>query len=250
MTLPRSLLLVLLAAPVGALAGCARHQVQPNAAVSADPAPAVSGERGHAAAPPPNTEPQAVAPDAAADSLLTDVRAVDSTIVVELRYLGSRNFTGAPLPGYAANRALLRRAAAAALGRVQARLGTGGLGLRVWDAYRPVRATLAMVAWAERTGQTHLLDDGYIARRSRHNQGVAVDLTLVDRGTGTELDMGTPFDTFSAEAHTANATGRVLRYRQILVRAMESEGFANYDQEWWHFSYPVQGAVPFDRVVQ
>jgi len=42
----------------------------------------------------------------------------------------------------------------------------------------------------------------------------------------------------------------VLRYRQILVRAMEAEGFINYDQEWWHFSYPVEGAVPFDRVIR
>jgi D-alanyl-D-alanine dipeptidase len=99
-----------------------------------------------------------------------------------------------------------------------------------------VRATLAMVDWAERTGQRVLLDSGYIARRSRHNLGVAVDLTA--------------FNNFTAAAHTANATGRVLRYRQILVRMMESEGFTNYHKEWWHFSYVVEGAVPFDRVIR
>ena len=55
---------------------------------------------------------------------------------------------------------------------------------------------------------------------------------------------------FTAAAHTANATGRVQRYRQILVRTMESEGFTNYDQEWWHFSYPLDGAVPFDRLIR
>jgi D-alanyl-D-alanine dipeptidase len=158
---------------------------------------------------------------------------VDSTIRVDARYAGANNFTGAPLPGYDAPRALLRREAAAALGRVQARLRTGGLGLLVFDGYRPVRATLAMVEWAERTGRVDLLNDGYIARRSRHNQGVAVDLTLVDPASGAQLDMGTPFDTFSEAAHTANASGRVLRYRQILVRVMESEGFANYEKEWW-----------------
>lgn len=190
------------------------------------------------------------APDAVADTLLVDVRSVDSTIQVQARYATADNFTGAPLPGYEANRAFLHRDAAAALGRVQARLRTGGLGLRVFDGYRPVRATRAMVGWAERTGQRALLDSGYIARRSRHNLGVAVDLTMVDLETGTEVPMGTPFDTFATEAHTANATGRVRRYRQILVRVMESEGFTNYDKEWWHFSFPVEGEVAFDRVVR
>jgi D-alanyl-D-alanine dipeptidase len=179
-----------------------------------------------------------------------DVRSVDSTILVDARYAGANNFTGARLPGYDRPRVLLRREAAAALGRVQARLRSGGLGLLVFDGYRPVRATLAMVDWAERVGRTSLLDDGYIARRSRHNQGVAVDLTLVDPASGTELDMGTPFDSFSEAAHTANATGRVLRYRQLLVRVMESEGFAHYEKEWWHFSFPVAGAVPFDKVIR
>jgi D-alanyl-D-alanine dipeptidase len=187
--------------------------------------------------------------DGAAESLLVDVQSVDSTIRVDARYAGSNNFTEARLPGYDAPRVLLRREAAAALGRVQARLRTGGLGLLVFDGYRPVRATLAMVDWAERTGRTDLLDDGYIARRSRHNQGVAVDLTLVDPASGTQLDMGTPYDTFSEAAHTANATGRPLRYRQILVRVMESEGFTNYEKEWWHFSYSVPGALPFDKVI-
>ena len=185
----------------------------------------------------------------AAESLLVDVQSVDSSIRVDARYAGANNFTGAPLPGYEAPRALLRREVAAALGRVQARLRTGGLGLLVFDGYRPVRATLAMVDWAERTGRADLLNDGYIARRSRHNQGVAVDLTLVDPASGTQLDMGTPFDTFSEVAHTANAAGRVLRYRQLLVRAMESEGFTNYEKEWWHFTYSVPGALPFDKVI-
>src|SRR5688572_8431139 len=123
-----------------------------------------------------NTAELPVATDGSADSLLVDVRALDSTIRVDARYAGPDNFTGAPLPGYEAPRALLRREAAAALARVQARLQTGGLGLLVFDGYRPVRATLAMVKWAEQSRRRHLLDDGYIARRSRHNQGVAIDL--------------------------------------------------------------------------
>jgi len=194
--------------------------------------------------------PLPIAPDAVAESLLVDVRSADGTIQVDARYATADNFTGQPLPGYEAPRALLRREVAAALGRVQARLRSGGLGLRVFDGYRPVRATLAMVEWAERTGRRELVDSGYIARRSRHNLGVAVDLTMVDLVSETEVPMGTPFDSFTPEAHTANAEGRVQRYRQILVRAMESEGFENYEKEWWHFSYPIEGALSFDRVIR
>jgi D-alanyl-D-alanine dipeptidase len=197
-----------------------------------------------------DTVPFRPAPDAAADSLLVDIRSVDSTIEVQARYATADNFTGAPLPGYEANRAFLRREAAEALGRVQRRLQTGGLGLRVFDAYRPVRATAAMMDWAERTGRRALLDSGYIARRSRHNLGVAVDLTLVDAGSRTELPMGTAFDQFTEAAHTANATGRERAYRDILLRVMESEGFQNYEMEWWHFSYPVEGETAFDKVIR
>jgi zinc D-Ala-D-Ala dipeptidase len=238
---PRSAVLTLLAS-LALSTACAR----PPATATRPPAPVeASGASTSIEAP-----PQPVAPDALADSALVDVRSADSTIQVDARYATPNNFTGAPLPGYEAPRALLRREVAAALARVQARLRTGDMGLRVFDGYRPVRATLAMVDWAERTRRRALLDSGYIARRSRHNLGVAVDLTLVDLATGTEVPMGTPFDTFTEAAHTANAEGRVRRYREILVRAMESEGFANYDQEWWHFSYQVEGAVPFDRVIR
>ena len=197
----------------------------------------------------PQDPEYAIAPDRAADSLLVDVQELDSTIQVEMRYQTANNFTGAPLPGYDANRAFLRREAAEALARVQARLRSRDLGLRVYDAYRPFRATTAMVEWAERTGQAHLLDDGYIARRSRHNMGVAIDLTLVYLPTGAVLEMGTPYDTFSEAAHTANAEGEIRRNRQTLVEAMAAEGFENYDMEWWHFSYSVENPVPFDRRV-
>jgi D-alanyl-D-alanine dipeptidase len=197
-----------------------------------------------------NTAPAPTAPDSVAASLLVDVRALDSTISVEARYATTNNFTGAILPGYEANRALLRREAAVALARVQARLRREGLGLRIYDGYRPVRATLAMVSWAERSGNTWVLEQGYVARRSRHNQGVAVDLTLIDLASGVPLDMGTPFDTFAPSAHTANATGLARDNRQRLKHAMEAEGFTNYDQEWWHYIYPVQDPVPFNLVIR
>jgi D-alanyl-D-alanine dipeptidase len=173
--------------------------------------------------------------DAAA---LVDVRAIDPTIRVDIRYATADNFTGAPLPGYEVPLPLLRPEAARALARVQARLRADGLGLKVFDGYRPVRATLAMVAWAERTGNGWVLDQGYVARESGHNRGATVDLTLVRLDGGGELDMGTAYDVFSEAAHTASATGTVAANRATLVRAMEAEGFANFDKEWWHFRLP------------
>ena len=200
-------------------------------------------------APPINTVEEAIAPDRAADSLLVDVQALEPAIVVDMRYATANNFTGAPLPGYVANRAYLRREAAAALARVQRGLRQQGLGLKVFDAYRPARATQAMVEWTARADRADLLRDGYIASRSRHNLGLAIDLTLVDLVTRQELEMGTPFDTFSSAAHTANASGAIAANRQRLKLAMEQEGFVNYDQEWWHFSFSVPDPLRFDRPV-
>jgi D-alanyl-D-alanine dipeptidase len=199
---------------------------------------------------PPNTAELPVGSHADAETLLVDLRSLDSTIVVEMRYATANNFTGAVLPGYEANRAFLRREAARALARVQRQAAAAGYSLKVWDAYRPVRATLAMVDWTRRVNREDLLRDGYIASRSRHNLGLAIDLTLVERMSGRELAMGTPYDTFSSAAHTANATGEVARNRALLKRLMEAEGFANYDKEWWHFSFNAPNPVVFDVVVR
>lgn len=200
----------------------------------------------------PPEPPFTPAPDSLARQLLVDVRSLDSTIVTEARYATTNNFTGAVLPGYHANRVLLRREAAEALARVQRRLLSGGMGLKVFDGYRPVRATVGMMAWAERTGRQQLFVDGYIASRSRHNLGLAIDLTLVDHSMGgREVDMGTPYDTLNESAHWANATGRTLRYRQLLRRVMEEEGFRQYEKEWWHYSFEVPGDTPaFDLEVR
>jgi D-alanyl-D-alanine dipeptidase len=202
-----------------------------------------------APAPAVNTPPLDIASDSVARALLTNVQLVEPTIIVDAKYSTADNFTGAPLPGYEANRALLRREAAAALARVQKRARAEGVALKVFDAYRPARATIAMVEWAEKTGQQRLVRDGYIASRSRHNLGVAVDLTLIG-GDGRELDMGTPFDTFSPAAHTANASGEVATNRRLLVQLMGAEGFTNYEKEWWHFSYTVSNPLRFDLVIR
>jgi D-alanyl-D-alanine dipeptidase len=190
------------------------------------------------------------APDDAADSLLVDVRTIDSTIVVDMRYAGKNNFTGAPLPGYEANKAYLRGEAVAALAVVQEDLRLQGMGLKIFDAYRPVRASEAMVAWTERVNRPDLLKDGYIAARSRHNLGVAVDLTLIDLATRAEITMGTPFDYFSPAAYTKNASGFLAKNRQMLKKVMERQGFRNYEKEWWHYTYEVENPVRFDRVIR
>ena len=199
---------------------------------------------------PVNTAETAIAPDRVADSLLVDVQSLAPDLVVDMRYTTANNFTGAPLPGYIANRAYLRREAAAALSRVQRALRERGLGLKVFDAYRPARATEAMVDWTARANRADLLRDGYIASRSRHNLGLAIDLTLIEPATGRELEMGTEFDTFSSAAHTANASGAIAANRQLLKSAMEREGFASYDQEWWHFSFSGPEPLRFDVPVR
>ena len=199
---------------------------------------------------PANAENTAVASNATADTLLVDLATITPPPIVELRYATPNNFTGAPIPGYEANRAFLRREAAAAFQRASTALAAQGYRVKVWDGYRPVRATDAMVAWTRRVGRTDLLRDGYIAERSRHNLGLAVDCTLVDARTGRELDMGTGFDTFSKAAHTYSASGAQLANRLILRRAMSAAGFVPYDDEWWHFAVPIPNAPRFDRVIR
>ena len=212
--------------------------------------PDVQPARDSLAAVSAEADPTPMGTAAQAETLLVDVQSLAPDIVVEMRYATANNFTGAPLPGYEANRALFRREAAAALARVQQRLEQDGLGLKVFDAYRPVRATRGMMEWTERVGREDLVRDGYIASQSRHNLGLAIDLTLVDLSTGHELEMGTPYDEFTAAAHTANAEGAVADRRRMLVEVMEAEGFTNYEQEWWHFSFPVPDPLRFDVIVR
>ncbi|MEO7998525.1 MAG: M15 family metallopeptidase [Gemmatimonadaceae bacterium] len=229
-----------------AMVACNKSSDKPNAAEStaAVAAPVTANQSVRAA----DTIPTGT--DAQADSLLVDVQSIDKTIVVDMRYRNASNFTGAPLPGYQGNHAFMRREAALALAQVQASLKPQGLGLKIWDAYRPVRATLEMVAWTVRVHRENLVRDGYIADKSKHNLGVAIDLTLINRANGRELDMGTPHDEFSTNAHTANATGAVAANRAILVNAMAAQKFANYDQEWWHFSFDVPNPLRFDMIVR
>ena len=202
--------------------------------------------------PEPEPEPEPPPPPDPRDYLnpvpegMVDSCTLAPDMLCSIAYHTADNFVGSPLPGYGAPAAWMLEVPALALLEVHRSLADKGVGLIVFDAYRPIRATLAMVAWAERTEQTHLLS-GYIARRSGHNHGHTVDLTLYDLGTGEELDMGCPFDTLDERAHTANAQGQVLDNRMTLVNAMKAQGFRNYSKEWWHYRfYPTEGTVPRD----
>ena len=168
---------------------------------------------------------------------LVDVHSFGPGIRVNLSYRTKRNETGAPLPGYCENWALMHDRAAFSLGQIQRYLRRRGLGLLILDAYRPVRATEALVRWAERTGRGGAVGT-YIARRSRHNTGSAVDITLVRDRDGKRLRMGG--FALGPSSHTYNASGRILRNRLALKSAMERFGFSGYLNEWWHFEHHIR----------
>lgn len=151
-------------------------------------------------------------------------------------YHRADNFTGAQLPGYGAPGAWLLKAAAANIASVNAEFHALGLGLVVYDAYRPRRATVAMVSWCETHGATWILEQGYASPKSRHNTGNTIDIGLWDLSTGEALDMGTSWDTFAPSSHTLNADGDVLSRRLLLRDTMKTHGWQGYSKEWWHFN--------------
>jgi D-alanyl-D-alanine dipeptidase len=174
-----------------------------------------------------------------------DVRVALPDAQFAIAYATAVNFVGAVLPGYGAPGAWLRTPAIEGLQRVARTAERQGLGLIIYDAYRPVRATEAMWSWAINTGNRWLFDDGWVVRRSRHNTGIAVDLSLTDRA-GRPLDMGSPFDAFIEASFTANATGLAAENRQLLRTLMVDAGFSPLDQEWWHFEWPMVDASRCD----
>ena len=175
---------------------------------------------------------------------LVDVHRYGPGIALDITYAGTDNITGRRLPGYCEAWALMLEPAARDLGRVQRYLRRRNRGLLIMDAYRPARATRALVRWAERTGRGHLVGT-YIARRSRHNLGSAVDLTLVRASDGKRLRMGR-YDALGPGSHTFDATGAVLRNRLALKAAMERFGFTNYWREWWHYEHRLTGTSYLD----
>ncbi len=166
----------------------------------------------------------------------TDLATLEPSMRFDIRYHTENNFTGAPLPGYAAPGAWMLDEAARRVVSIHRELHESGYGLLVYDAYRPRRATLAMVKWAETSGNLHLVQDGYIARNSLHAQGTTIDLTLFALDTGELLEMGTEWDAFHEGSHTNNATGLAGENRRTLAAPFLARGFRGYRKEWWHFT--------------
>ncbi len=173
---------------------------------------------------------------------LTDLRAMPG-LRFHIGYHRADNFTGSPVVGYGAPGAWLLDEAAGRLARVLQALARERLALVVYDAYRPRRAAHAMADWCERSGLGYLTN-GYIARESRHSRGVAIDVGLCQRTSGAWLPMGTEWDAFDPGSWFANATGPARVHRRLLREAMQAQGFAPYDREWWHFELRLDPLPP------
>lgn len=191
-------------------------------------------------------------------------------VSTELRYATAHNFVGEKIDGYRQPRCIMTHQALIALRNVQKELLPFGLGLKVFDAYRPQRAVDHFVRWAgnlddtrmkaefyPRVDKKNLFKDDYIAARSGHSRGSTVDLTIVAlRGgaSGNELDMGTRFDFFGPESwpdHPAMTTEQRAN-RLLLQLVMKKHGFKPYPKEWWHFTLEAEPfpATYFDFPVE
>ena len=169
----------------------------------------------------------------------------------DAKYATWDNFTGKPVEGYVANRILGTRALCTALRQAQETAASLGLGLLLWDGYRPTRAVERFVQWSHeaddgRTKQRHypnidrtaMFEQGYVASRSAHSRGSTVDLTLYRLATcelaamGGDHDLMDPISHHGAEGITASEATN----REHLRSVMEACGFGAYEREWWHYT--------------
>ena len=171
-------------------------------------------------------------------------------VIQEIRYYSTYNFIGDRIDGYEEPCSLLTVEAARALKAVAGELLVQGYRLKIFDAYRPACAVKHFVLWGIEDQDIRmkpyfypslekqaLFSEGYIASKSSHSRGSALDLTLLDMRTGKELDMGGPFDFFSELSHPdfRGITDEQYANRMILQKAMVRNGFLPLDCEWWHF---------------
>jgi zinc D-Ala-D-Ala dipeptidase len=181
-------------------------------------------------------------------------------IVIELRYYTEHNFVGERIDGYLKPRCILTKEAANALLQVQEELKAFGLGLKIFDAYRPQQAVDHFVRWANNLEDTRtkaefypdinkntLIKDAYIAGKSSHSRGSTVDLTIISLQSetrGKELDMGTHFDFFGLTSWPLfpGQPPDLRAHRMLLHILMKKHGFKPYQEEWWHFTL---GNEPF-----
>ncbi|MCY7327181.1 MAG: D-alanyl-D-alanine dipeptidase [Saprospiraceae bacterium] len=199
------------------------HEESPTADMKA--APANSGT------PSPTKPTPGIKPGLLAQHGFTEVITLDPSIRLDIRYATTDNFTKAKI--YDCPRCLLRPAAAAAIAKAHKMLQKKGLGLKMFDCYRP--RPYQQRLWDKVPNADYVTPP---AKGSMHSRGAAVDLTIVD-ASGKELDMGTPYDFFGVAAHTdhANLPAKVLANRRLLRETLEAVGFRGIRTEWWHFSF-------------
>jgi D-alanyl-D-alanine dipeptidase len=181
---------------------------------------------------------------------LVELAPLDPGFHLDIRYATANDFLGTPV--YSQARAFLQRPAAEALLRVQQKLKPLGYGLLIHDAYRPWYVTKIFWDATPPEGKIFVADP---AQGSRHNRGCAVDLTLYDLTSGKPIEMPGTYDEMSPRSYPDYPGGTSLQrwHRDLLRRAMESEGFTVYEAEWWHFDYkdwkeyPILN-VPFEKL--
>jgi D-alanyl-D-alanine dipeptidase len=165
---------------------------------------------------------------------LVELTTLDLAIHLDIRYATSNDFLGTPV--YTQARAFLQRPAAEALVRALHKLQPLGYGLLIHDAYRPWYVTKIFWDATPPEGKIFVADP---SQGSRHNRGCAADLTLYDLATGKPVEMPGTYDEMSPRSFPDYPGGTSLQrwHRDLLRRAMESEGFTVYEHEWWHFDY-------------
>jgi len=163
---------------------------------------------------------------------LIDLEKFIPSLVLDIRYATTNNFTGEKI--YSIAKAYARKPVAESLKKIQADLKSQGLGIKIFDAYRPYKAT---VKFYEVYGDTTYVASPY--KGSRHNRGCALDLTLIDLKTGKELKMPTGYDSFSKDAWPTTPVKDPLtgKNRTLLISAMEKHGFRVNSSEWWDFDF-------------
>lgn len=176
---------------------------------------------------------------------LVELVKLDPTIKLDIRYASKNNFMGKAV--YKQRRAFLQRPAAEALVRVNQSLHKQGYGLVVFDGYRPWSVT--KVFW-DATPEDRKIFVADPTKGSRHNRGSAVDLTLYDLKTSVPVKMPGEYDEMTERSHINYecATPEAKRFREILRSAMEAEGFAVYEPEWWHYDYKDWKEYPIQNI--
>ena len=192
-----------------------------------DPSSSITTEAFQTTATPSTTESS----DKRKENGFKDVTKLDPSILLDIKYATSDNFTKTKI--YDCPLCLLRPEAAEAVVKAHKALKKEGLGLKMFDCYRP--RPYQQRLWDKVPNPDYVTPP---AKGSMHSRGAAVDLTIVD-AEGKELDMGTPYDFFGPAAHTDNykLPKKVLANRKLLRETMESVGFKGIRTEWWHFSY-------------